>query len=1186
MSTLFRKLPSLTLFFFGLIVITGWIIKFTPFVQFDSDFSPVTFNSGLCFIITGVTLYLYSHSLFKTLQILLGGVLALFVSLSIIENIFNINLGIDEFFVQSWLKFYKETPGRMALNTSITFFITGILFVLLQYTQNRKIAIVVEILIYSILLIGLIGLTGYLFEAELLYSWSNYTLMSLPSAICFVLLALGLWYSWRNDPHSIAWYQGHEDLKIILLTSEIIFSLALIVGLTSYLSALEIQTFKNKLNLLKIVPFVIAALGLGALLLRVGVMPLIRRLITTEEKLLKLNEKLQETQERYDLAMYGSQVGLWDWVVGTDEVYYSSYFKKMLGYEDHEWPNTKTMFDKVLHPDDYERVYDAVAQHIEKKIPFNIEYRLLTKSGVYHWYQAVGKVFWNELGIPDRMAGSLIDVTERKKTQSLQSVQYLITRLLAEASTIQEVAPKLIRTMCEGLNWDCGCMWMINSQSQRLNCMGIWSNPTLDLLEFIKVTTKLELKPEQGLPGKVWTSGKSHYIHELQEAKDFSRKKEAENVGLHSAFLLPIQFGFKMVGVIEFYSREKQFNDELMLKMMESLAPQIAQFIQRKSLENELRDSEAHKSAILASAPDSIITVDDQGKIMSWNPQSEIMFGFAPNELNQKSIDELVPDLSNQLSGIENKGPIERTAIQKLGDELAVELTISGMIVNEEHRYVIIIRDISERKKIESLKNEFVSVVSHELRTPLTSIRGSLGLILGGAVGEFSEKIKDLLEIANNNCDRLLLLINDILDIEKIEANRITIEFETIDLNELLRQAIKINQPFAEKYSVKLELQEKARGVKVSGDPERLMQVITNLISNAVKFSPPRERVMIVISTREKQAQVSVHDNGEGIPEEFQSRVFQKFSQADTSSSRAKGGTGLGLSITKAIIEKLGGTIHFESNKNSGTTFYFDLPLWQGESKVFPVDEKLTENILHQKKLLICEDDVSQAEYLQSLLESANYSVHVSHSVFGAKKMLAQHKYDGLLLDLLLPDQDGISFVRELRKNPNTYNLPIIVVSIISETGKSLLKGEAISVVDWIEKPIDFNKLLKSIERIKKVDKKTMPSILHVEDDQAMQDLVAEVLREHAEVIGAKTLRAALDQLAKRQFDLTILDLILPDGNGVELLPFLGKKKIPVIVLSSMKLDPGYAQYVLQSFVKSETSDQQLLDLVKKAIRK
>ena len=234
--------------------------------------------------------------------------------------------------------------------------------------------------------------------------------------------------------------------------------------------------------------------------------------------------------------------------------------------------------------------------------------------------------------------------------------------------------------------------------------------------------------------------------------------------------------------------------------------------------------------------------------------------------------------------------------------------------------------DITERKEIDDLKSNFVSMVSHELRTPLTSIMGSIGLVHSGAVGPLSQKITDLMTIAKTNTERLIGLVNDILDFEKLNSGGMDFNFKKIDICECLIESVERNKSYANGFDVQLELEIPQDGIPVKGDKERLIQVVTNFISNAVKFSPKGETVTVSVSKNGFFHRVEVIDHGTGIPEGFRDKVFEKFSQAETGNLRTVQGTGLGLSISKGIIESHGGTIGFDPKVSVGAKFYFDLP--------------------------------------------------------------------------------------------------------------------------------------------------------------------------------------------------------------------------------------------------------------------
>ena len=238
--------------------------------------------------------------------------------------------------------------------------------------------------------------------------------------------------------------------------------------------------------------------------------------------------------------------------------------------------------------------------------------------------------------------------------------------------------------------------------------------------------------------------------------------------------------------------------------------------------------------------------------------------------------------------------------------------------------------DITERKEVERLKNEFIATVSHELRTPLTAIVGSLGLLKELSAGKLEADAAAFVDMAQQNSERLATLINDILDIEKIESGQMDFRHDPVAVRPLLERAVALNAPYAEKLGVSFALNQPVPDAVVSGDEDRLLQVLTNLMSNAAKFSPGGSAVTISAMMRDGSVRVAVSDRGPGIPEAFRDRIFEKFAQADGSDTRRKGGTGLGLSIAKAIVERSGGTIGYETAAGQGTTFYFDLPLRSG----------------------------------------------------------------------------------------------------------------------------------------------------------------------------------------------------------------------------------------------------------------
>jgi PAS domain S-box-containing protein len=544
---------------------------------------------------------------------------------------------------------------------------------------------------------------------------------------------------------------------------------------------------------------------------------------------------------------------------------------------------------------------------------------------------------------------------------------------------------------------------------------------------------------------------------------------------------------------------------------------------------------------------------------------------------------DLVTSAVNQ--AVENDTPydIEHRIVQPDGSTRFVHEM--GRVYRDDDgtpvRLLGIVHDITERTLLDKAKNEFVSTVSHELRTPLTSIKGSLGLIKSGTVGKLPEKLQSMLDIAYNNSDRLVLLINDILDMEKIKAGKMDFHMKPTDIISLIEDAINANKGYGDEHGVTFTCRDCDENLLVRGDKDRLMQALTNIMSNAAKFSKNGELVELSGKRLGKIIRIAVKDNGQGIPEDFRDSIFDKFSQADSSDTRQKGGTGLGLSITKAIIEHHEGTIFFDTETGKGTTFYIDLPELEERSAQSEIKD------YGQSRILICEDEGDIATLLEMMLANAGYKTQTARTAAQARQMLEQKNYDAMTLDLNLPDQDGISLIQELRSDAKTQNLPIIVVSATAGEGKQELNGDAVGLIDWIEKPIDTALLVKRVGDALRHSSPIRPRILHVEDDESIIKVISSLIDDTGSIVPAMTIREARDQLEREIFDLVILDLTLPDGDGSELLPLLnktGRASVPVIVFSAGDVSRETAENISAALVKSQTSNDELLNTIRSVI--
>jgi PAS domain S-box-containing protein len=351
-------------------------------------------------------------------------------------------------------------------------------------------------------------------------------------------------------------------------------------------------------------------------------------------------------------------------------------------------------------------------------------------------------------------------------------------------------------------------------------------------------------------------------------------------------------------------------------------------------------EASGRKLALFAErAPIAVLELDNDGRIQQMNHAAENLFGWTSNELVEKnaSVKILIrPEFHAEFDAqwqqlMASRAPVAHLKIRnprRDGLEVVCEWNVTPL-VNTEGGVVGVIaqgQDITRQMEAEQLKKEFTSTLSHELRTPLTSIIGSLQLINSGVLGDIDKEVAELTGVAERNGQRLLDLINDILDIEKIESGKLTLAPELLSLDELVGESLVLNKGFAERFQVRYEPRGTLLPVQVKADRKRLLQVMTNLLSNAAKFSPPGEAVEVSMEDLGTRVRIGVHDHGPGIPENFRARIFGRFAQADSSATRQKGGTGLGLAICKRLIELMDGRIGFADRDGGGTVFFFELP--------------------------------------------------------------------------------------------------------------------------------------------------------------------------------------------------------------------------------------------------------------------
>lgn len=502
--------------------------------------------------------------------------------------------------------------------------------------------------------------------------------------------------------------------------------------------------------------------------------------------------------------------------------------------------------------------------------------------------------------------------------------------------------------------------------------------------------------------------------------------------------------------------------------------------------------------------------------------------------------------------------------------------------------------DITNKQlqEVSQAKSAFLANMSHELRTPLNSIIGFSEILLEKTFGEMNEKQTKYANNIYTSGKHLLTLINDILDLSKVEAGKIELKIEEFSLQEILTECQTLVKSLAGKKNIWLEV--KIEGIStIKADPVRFKQIMYNLFSNAIKFTPDKGRVDVTAKPVDEMVQITVQDTGIGIAKEHYEKVFDEFQQIDSSYSKQYQGTGLGLPLTRKLVELHGGKIWLESEPGKGSTFTFTIP--QGKGSGVRSQGSGEEEILTPEEkgggpvVLVVEDEEQARELLTVYLEEGGYQVAYAVDGEEAIKKAREIKPYAITLDVILPKKSGFEVLQELKILPETRDIPVIIVSMIDNKEQGLGLG----AVDYLIKPVDKNRLTLSLEKhnfTTKAKEKAI-NILVVDDNPQDIELISSMLEpEGFGIIKAYGGEEGIEIATEKQPDAIILDLMMPEVNGFEVVQILKKdkrtKNIPIIICTSKDLTKEDMQLLNSNIVsimqKGKCSKEELLEELKK----
>ena len=771
----------------------------------------------------------------------------------------------------------------------------------------------------------------------------------------------------------------------------------------------------------------------------------------------------------------------------------------------------------------------------------------------------------------------------------LLTAEHLSARALVDAATFAEAAPKILKAICESLNWEHGGLWMVDRDAAVLRCLDIWTAPSASFPDFVALSRETTFVRGVGLPGRVWADAQPTWIPDVVEDGNFPRAKVAKREGLHAALGFPILLRGEVLGVLEFFSGEIRPPEEDLLSTLASVGNQIGLFADRKRAQEEL-------DRFFTLCLDLLCIVDFDGSFRRVNPAWGRGLGYSEADLLEKQFLDFVhpddrpatiaefqkvlagqdviyfenrylhrdgtlrwlmwtstPDREQKIVYATARDITDRKAAEETLATYARQLEVSQRELGDQaSRLAQLVRELEIAKhraeEATEAKSAFLANMSHEIRTPLNAILGMTTLALRTRL---SPEQRKYLTTVQQSGETLLELINDILDFSKIEARRLDLERTEFDIREEVGEATKLLALRAAAKDLELAYQVSSNVPEhLVGDPARLRQVLLNIVGNAVKFTDEGEVVTRVTVEASESAQLclrfAVSDTGIGIPQDKQQHIFQAFTQADSSTTRRYGGTGLGLAIALRLVELMGGRLWVESDVGKGSTFYFlakfDRPAASTQSV------RVRPRALDGMKVLVVDDNATNRLILEEMLLSWHMQPTVAADAKSAMAILkrataARERFDVVITDGQMPGVDGFTLTRWIRQERGLAKTKIVMLtSIGSDAGA--VRGAKAGVDAFLSKPVKDSDLLDALAsvigvstRYAQAKGRAKPAvgrrprrtlkILVAEDNPVNRKLVLTLLKKRRhKVTGVENGRLAVDAIRKQN---SRFDLVLMD---------------------------------------------------------
>lgn len=770
------------------------------------------------------------------------------------------------------------------------------------------------------------------------------------------------------------------------------------------------------------------------------------------------------------------------------------------------------------------------------------------------------------------------DVSRRRLAQRRLALQFTVSRILAGSAEVEAALAQALAAIGSSFGWVAALFWATGEEGEALHCRATWAAPEADAAALLALAREAPLARGSGLAGRVWAAGAPEQAQDLAAGADGPWREAMARAGVRAAFAFPVRGGEEEVlGVVELLGARRLEIDEGLLESVRTLGRQIGQFLLRRRFESALQQSEALFRTLANSIPQLAWMAGPSGAITWYNQRWYDYTGATPEEMagwgwKKAHHPDHVERVAESISAAFRAGEPWEDTFPLRGRDGEYRWFLSRALPLRDERGRVLgwfgtNTDITEQKRVEEelaaakaqaeeanrAKSQFIANMSHELRTPLSAVIGYAEM-LEEEVAELGQPtiLEDLRKI-HGNARHLLALINDVLDLSKIEAGKMEAHPERFDVAKLLAEVARTVGALAQKKGNRLELEVGPGLGEMRSDLVKVRQILFNLLSNAAKFT--ENGTITLRAAREGDALLfEVRDTGIGMSEEQQARLFQRFNQADPSTTRRYGGTGLGLAITKAFCALLGGEIAVASRPGEGSAFTVRLPADLDGAAAAPAEPAAELRPGEGESLaLVIDDDPPTRELLGRFLAREGFATRAAADGRAGLELARALRPAVILLDVMMPHMDGWSVLSALKADPELADIPVIMVSMVGEKGL----GYALGAAEYLTKPIEWPRLKRALGRHR--PSQGPPSVLLVEDEAATRERLRSLLtREGWAVAEAENGRVALERLALSRPALILLDLLMPELDGFELIQELRRRPewraIPVVVVTAKDL--------------------------------